>query len=441
MRPLCAILLAALLAPPAPAASPAVLDALRPHFRSPNAMTEAHLARHNVRVVSHFSPRTVADLSEEIDLFVPWFSALLGEDPADPPQRPETLVVFDPGALAEVVDRLRDRYPFLPDAGRISGVYLHDDRLLLANALGAPLRHELAHALHYQSIDRAVAADADHPLNHPAWITDGLSTLAESVAWEVEPVYDDGDPVRRAGFGERPRPRTPVGFRLVGLRPAVDHRVMVARNMHRTPRSLDLRAFCTMDREAFYGRRANAHYATARALFLYLHERGVLTTFYRAYRDGLAEAVRRGDEEALWGIAALEHALGRPLGEIEEDFRAWLRSLEAPAERLTQLSYDLALWLLDGPPDGVRVFQSEGADRRRTGLQYNDVITHVDGRPVRTSGEYLRVMRALQPELERRAASGLAPTVLIRYRRGGDASREHGQTRATLTEPREFLPL
>jgi hypothetical protein len=161
------------------------------------------------------------------------------------------------------------------------GIYLPTERTLHINVGSGYgwLCHELWHAL----------GDFDWP-GRPAWLDEGMASLFE-------------EPRFRAGKIEG----------TANWRAWILHEYMAVGRF--VPLS-DLLA--TTPGEFYSGPRRAVHYAEARALCLYLQERGVLERFYARFRDG-----REKDPK---GRRALCEVLGAErLDEVESAWKAWLR--------------------------------------------------------------------------------------------------------------------
>lgn len=247
----------------------------------------------------------------------------------------------------------------------VGGAYEHDLKRLVAQDLGATLRHEFVHVLHWRSMARLGQA-------HPIWVQEGLAALVE-----------DMDPVAGAE-GE--------------WTPVESWRTNTARRMLRARVLLPLRQLVEADPKKFQGDRRMGMYAHARAFFLYLHRREKLLAWYEDYTKHHAEDPS--------GVASLEAVLERPLEEIDRDFRDWLGTIPDVAEKLTAGMATLGVQVDAGFGEGPVV--AELSRRRDLPLNPGDVITHVEGRPTRDLPELLRVVTSYRPGTE----------VLVRWRRG-----------------------
>jgi tetratricopeptide (TPR) repeat protein len=266
----------------------------------------------------------------------------------------------------------------LGSTSQVGGLYSHDSRRLVAMDLGATLRHEFFHVLHWRHMTRLGQ-------RHPVWIQEGLCALVED--------YDI------------------AGGR---LEPAPSWRTNIARNMARTGTLIPLGEFVRMDQARFTGRNPLAHYAQARALFLFLHREGRLARWYGLYTETFASDPTGG--------AALERVFEQPLEEVTAHFRAWLRTLpevpewgKTPPPGTPMVGFEIDPGTGDGP---VVASISSRSDARRAGLRRGDVITAIDGRATRDINELMRVLGTYLP----------GDRVTISYRRG----RVHGEVEVGL---------
>lgn len=337
--------------------------------------------RIRVAWVSAMDATSFEQARREIETLHDWGIKAVFSDLADPAQaRHDAWVVV---VLPSPRDFLRWTVATLGPAAAtgqagIGGLYDHDLRRLVAQDLGATLRHEFFHVLHWRSMTRLGQA-------HPIWIQEGLCSLVEE--YETE----DG-----------------------GIRPVASWRTNIVKRLLASGRLQPLRRLASMPREHFTGGTALANYAQARAVFLFLHERGKLGAWYRAYTESFS------DDET--GLGAMERVLGKPLEEIEREYREWVRGLPQVAEQIRPGAASLGVDVDPGSGDGPVIVNIPGERRaaiRDAGLRTGDVITAINGRPTRDLNELVRVLGEHQPGEE----------VEVSYRRG----RAHGTARVALT--------
>lgn len=235
---------------------------------------------------------------------------------------------------------------------RTAGMYEHKLRRIVTGDIGTVLRHEFTHAMHFGHMERT-----GQP--HAMWVQEGLAALYErydlSESGEITflPTARHND-VRRL-VAQR---SGPVVAPMMAMKPS---QFMAA--------SDDL-------------------YPVARSFFEYLADQGKLRRWYRAYVDGFA-----GDRT---GRAAAESTLGKPIAEVERDWRAWVKA--RPAVDVTVGKGDRAVGVtVADATDGVRVTAiARGSAAHRAGLRVGDVIVAVAGTEVRSSREWTEASSSLR---------------------------------------------
>jgi hypothetical protein len=264
----------------------------------------------------------------------------------------------------------------------IGGSYVHDDKRLVAQDLGATLRHEFFHVLHWRSMTRLGQ-------DHPIWIQEGLCSLVED--------YDE------------------VG---ASLKPVPSWRTNIALRLARGGSLMPISRLAAIPRHRFTAGSPLAHYGQARTVFLYLYEHGKLKDWYAHY------TAPENFAQDPSGIRSLEAVLEKPIAEIERDYRQWVRSLPEVAEQLKPGSAGLGVDIEGGSGDGPVIVEVPRAILGKpnpaaiSGLRKGDVITAIDGRATRDMNELVRVLGEKRPGEE----------VEVSYRRGSS----HGTTRVRL---------
>lgn len=257
----------------------------------------------------------------------------------------------------------------------IGGHYSHDEKQLVTMDLGATIRHEFMHVLHWRSNGRRNQI-------HPVWVQEGLCSLIED--------YD------RDSMGD--------------LVPVESWRTNQARFLAETGNLLHIRDLCTLPRHRFTSFRPLAQYAQSRALFLFIYREGGLADWYAHF----AEHYR----EDPTGVASIEATLEGDLDAINERYTEFCRSLPKVPEEIRRGMPSLGVEI-DGAGTGEGLRISARPPRNTAGdLRLNDIITHIDGRPTRDYWELVRVLTSYEP----------GQTVNVSYRR----VRLHQQTQVTL---------
>jgi hypothetical protein len=266
----------------------------------------------------------------------------------------------------------------------IGGSYLHDQKRLVAQDLGATLRHEFFHVLHWRSMTRLGQ-------DHPIWIQEGLCSLVED--------YDCPDGTAAS------------------LRPVASWRTNVSRRLAIGGRLMPLQRLADVPRDRFTGSSPLANYGQARTVFLYLFEHGKLKDWYAHYTANF-------DADPS-GIKSLEAVFEKPIAEIDREYRLWVRALPEVAEQLRPGAAGLGVDVEGGTGDGPVIVEiprrilGKPNPAIASGLRLGDAITAIDGRPTRDLNELVRVLGEKQAGDE----------VEVSYRRGA----VHGSVRVRLT--------
>jgi hypothetical protein len=240
----------------------------------------------------------------------------------------------------------------------IGGAYVHDTKRLVAQDLGATLRHEFFHVIHWRSTVRLME-------DHPVWIQEGLCSLVED--------YEVGADGAAASLKPVPSWRTNISKRL-------------AQGGH----LLSIKQVANISREKFTGDRPLANYAQARTIFLFLFEKHKLKDWYAAYTSGY--------HEDPTGVKAIEQVFGKPIADVDKDYKAWVHGLPMVAEQIRPGEASLGVDVDPGSGDGPVIAEIPN-DRhgppnpvRQAGMKVGDVITAIDGRPTRDLNELVRLL-------------------------------------------------
>lgn len=295
--------------------------------------------------ISGFPERAFESARQEVGRVVAW-AAPLFDEPVPDPNRPDPWVQL---VLPTTPDFLRMVGP-----GTIGGFYDRDNKRLISRDIGPGLRHEFFHALHWRHMDRLGQ-------RHPIWLQEGLASLLE----DIDAAGDEGLTIR-------PSWRTNIARRLSkfgGLTP--------------------WERFFTMSHADFVQRRPRSNYAQARAVAMFLHERGVLEEWYDAYVAGF-------DEDPT-GLTTMGVIFEKPVADVQRDFRTWLLALEEVAD-IDRPKASLGVALGQGRGDGPVVDEIVAMKAPGVGgqpgerLRNRDVITAIEGRTVRTLDDLYRVL-------------------------------------------------
>jgi tetratricopeptide (TPR) repeat protein len=244
----------------------------------------------------------------------------------------------------------------------IAGSYEHDAKRLVAMDLGSTLRHEFFHVLHWRDMTRRGQM-------HPIWIMEGLCSLVED--------YD----LDATG----------------NLIPAASWRTNTVKRLEKLNRLTPIETLAAMPQHKFSGERPLAHYAQARAIFLYLYSTGKLKDWYREYTSTYR------DDPA--GIKAMETVFDRTIKDINRDYKAWVRALPEVPEQIARGMASLGIEIDAGKGEGPIV---ASLPRGRRDLLVGDIITSIDNRPTRDIAELIRVLGSCKP----------GQVVEVGYRRG-----------------------
>jgi hypothetical protein len=323
--------------------------------------------RWKLELVSSHGPVATDDSEQELNLLIDWSTTLFFPETAKPnaltddpwimvilPDRAEfarwAIATFGPGARAGI--------------SSIGGAYDHNRRRLVAQDLGATLRHELIHVQHWRDMSRLGQ-------EHAAWIQEGLASLVE-----------DYDIVNGT------------------LTPAPSWRTNIVKRQLDINRLTPIQELATTQMDRFVASRPLAKYAQSRAVMLFLYDRGKISAFYANY-------TRSFDEDPT-GLLALQRTLNLDQPDIETEYHDWLRALPTVAETGTDLPAILGIKIENGTGDGVRVSDLPPGSRERTGLRVGSFITHLNNRPTRDLQELIRVLADYVP----------GETVTLTHRRG-----------------------
>ena len=325
---------------------------------------------------SAWRPESFELARHELDSVAAWAFVTLFDEPAPDDPHPDPWV----SVILPTPEKFTAMMMTLGIGANVGGIYDQDRLQLIGRDIGPSLRHEFLHVLHWRLLTRTGQ-------RHPDWIMEGLGALVEDMD---------------------PDPETPGA-----VRPALSWRTNIAKQLLDIGRLVSIRDLAEMDRETFRGRRPNANYAQARAVMLFLDQRGDLGPFFRRY-------VEQYDTDQT-GLTALLSTLGLDAAGFDAAFRAWLADLpEAPEEILPGMA-SLGVTVGAGRGDGPVIEAiPHGSPARAAGLRLGDAILAIDGRGTRTLIDLVRILAQQKP----------GQTVTVTARRG----RRVLDVRVTLVE-------
>ncbi len=306
------------------------------------------------------------------------------DEPAAPNIAPPWVLVILPTRTDYITwaqARYGDRYD------RVGGEYNHDAKMLVSMDLGSSWRHEFWHVLHWRDMDR-------RGQRHPMWMMEGLCSLVEDC--------DTG----------------PKGEMV----PTASWRTNMVRRLARNGNLIPFDMFFDAGRKAFMGDHTLAFYGQARAMFLFLAEKRKLQEWYGVYVAGY--------KEDATGKSTFEQVLGKPIKEIEKEFRLWARQLPEVPEEVgrghANLPVDVGIGTGEGPivqVDALAEFAKPGNHAAAPSpLRDKDVITAINGKPVSDMNDLARVLGEYEA----------GATVSVAYIRG----KTHGVVKVKLVGPR-----
>jgi hypothetical protein len=365
--------------------------------------------------ISAFDPALFAEAKKDADKLERWWKWMAGEqsgrdgerksgseetqaphsssphsssDPQSAPSLTPWVLVILPTRkdyIAWAMQRYGDRYD------RVGGEYNHDSKTLVSMDLGSSWRHEFWHIMHWRDMD-------NRGQRHPMWVMEGLCSLVEDC--------DTG----------------PNGE----MQPRASWRTNMVARLGRSGRLIPFDVIFDTNHKGFMGERTLAYYGQSRAMFLFLAERGHLQEWYRTYTG----TGKGGFKEDPSGRAAFEVVLGKPIKDVERDFRKWVATLpevaEEPGRGPANLPVDVGIGSGAGPVvkiDNMAELMTPGVKQTNTqGLRDKDVITAIDAKPVRDLNDLARVLGEYEA----------GATVTVAYIRG----KVHGELKVKLVPPR-----
>lgn len=251
------------------------------------------------------------------------------------------------------------------DSPNVAGIYEHRYRRLVSTDIGASLRHEFAHVMHYGHMERLGQA-------HPLWIQEGLACLYEDYEFGA-----DG-----------------------AIRFLPNERHNVIRGLVRGGKAMPWKDLFTMPSERFM-ERAQATYPQVRSIFEFIASRGLLDEWY----GHLCATFSTSPE----GIAAFERTFSQPLESTEREWRAWVSTSDRVDRTVSTGDASLGVAVED-MNDGARVTEVlRGSAAAEAGIRRGDIIVSVAGRTTSSAAELTAAV----------AAMSVGDRVEVRVRRRG----------------------
>lgn len=241
----------------------------------------------------------------------------------------------------------------------IGGGFDRESRRLVSRDIGASLRHEFAHVLHWRATDRVVQT-------HPYWLQEGLCSLIED--YDIAP--ETGDVI-----------------------PAPSWRSNTAKKLLSAGQLARIEDLVRTSRETIIGTRPLAWYAQARTLMLYVEREGKLRSWYSAYRDAM-KGVEDPAQQARAADTAFEAAFAKDLTQINIEYRRWLRDLPVVPEDVPAGAASLGVEVGNSGGEGPIVLS---VGRTGTRLRVGDVIRSIDARGTADIPELVRVLASYRP--------------------------------------------
>lgn len=238
---------------------------------------------------------------------------------------------------------------------QIAGTYDHDRKELVCKDLGATLRHEVFHALHYRS-------QGLEGQRHAMWIMEGLASLVE----DFDPT-ENGEPAFAQSW-----------------------RTNITRKALRANQIKSIADLAATPDHIFVGTAPLMHYGHARTVMLYLFAAGKLPDFYRHYVD-------TWDHDRT-GVLALERTFDADMAQVEASFRRWVERLPVAPEQNHPPSATLGIDVDGERGEGLAVLRTvRGSPGRLAGLRPRDVLVAVNGQGTRDINELYRVLGRYMP--------------------------------------------
>ena len=247
------------------------------------------------------------------------------------------------------------------------GWYEHSRRMLVTADIGASLRHEFAHVLHWGHMDRIGQ-------RHPMWVQEGLAALYENYSID--------------GANQR------IKFR-------INERHNIARKLVMEGEAPPWRELLKMGPTLFM-KGANRNYPLARSMFEFIADEGKLEAWY----ENLVESWY----EDKTGRVALEKTFDAPLRDIERSWERWVRARGRFDDMIDQGDASIGISATDAVDGCIVTRLIPGGGAAEAGMKKDDIIVRVGNQTVRSTRELMLAI----------ARRKVGEVVAIRVRRGSD---------------------
>lgn len=255
---------------------------------------------------------------------------------------------------------------------QVGGYFQPEVNSLVARQIGVTLRHEFTHAMHWG--DQQARGQ-----NHVIWVMEGLAGLDENAGF--------------SGGHIHPEPST---------------RLNVLQAVLQSKREMSWKSLFEASQVQFMSK-AMVTYPESRYVMMYFYQKGKLREWYLTYCKMF--------EKDPSGIAATEKVFGKKLGEIEADWKEWVKSLTPLPEHPNKAYLGVSL---KGDADGLEIrdiVKGSGADK--AGLKAKDVILKVGGQRTVDIDKLIEFV----------AKQGVGTVLTVEYRRDG----KYDKTQVTLS--------
>jgi tetratricopeptide (TPR) repeat protein len=235
----------------------------------------------------------------------------------------------------------------IPGRG-VGGQYRHNEKLLICGGIGMVLRHEFTHALHFGDLEGLKQ-------RHPIWIVEGLATCFE------ESMLVDGVPT-----------------------PLPNNRLNMVRLALATNKYLPWERLFRTSHQNFM-RQASVCYAESRYILYYFWQAGKLKKFYDAYCESW------GSDKT--GRVAIEKVFGKPVAEVEADFKEWIVKAPEPVGATPSGAPFFGV-ATSGTPAGMQVMQVvPGSSAAEAGIKVGDIIIEFAGKKYTNRDNFATAIR------------------------------------------------